>query len=130
MSNSTHSIIDFSLADVQAVLSSLNASGSTGPDSIHPLLLKSRSHAISLPLYVLFNKSLYNMSIPISWKSSNISPIFKKGSHSDPLNYCPITLTSVCSKTMERTVCPESPKMEKINYSLNTNGSYINPMSF
>ena len=42
------------------------------------------------------------MTVPSLWKTSNVSPIYKKGAHSDPLNYRPISLTSVCCKTMER----------------------------
>ena len=99
---SSLSTVDFSIADVEKTLISLDPSSSSGPDMIHPLLLKSCSSAISLPLYLLFHKSLISMSVPSLWKYSSISPIFKKGSHADPLNYRPISLTSICSKTMER----------------------------
>ena len=104
VSASTISSVDFTLSDTIQFLSSLKSAGSMGPDSIHPLLLKSCSNTIAVPLFLLFTKSLHSMSIPSSWKASNISPIFKKGSHSDPLNYRPISLTSVCSKSMERII--------------------------
>ena len=100
----TISNVEFSLSDVKSVLSSLKSAGSMGPDCIHPCLLKSCSSAMALPLYLLFSKSLRIKSIPAPWKTSNISPIFKKGAHSDPLNYRPISLTSVCSKSMERII--------------------------
>jgi hypothetical protein len=35
------------------------------------------------------------------WKSANITPLFKKGDRSAPVNYHPASLTSVCSKVME-----------------------------
>ena len=92
----------FTLSRVRTALASLDPNGSMGPDGFHPVMLKRCSEAISLPLYLLFTKSLTTMSVPQSWKISNIVPIYKKGSHSDPLNYRPISLTSVCSKTMER----------------------------
>ena len=31
-------------------------------------------------------------------------PIFKKGKRSDPLNYCPVSLTSVACKTLEKLI--------------------------
>jgi hypothetical protein len=35
------------------------------------------------------------------WKSANITPLFKKGDRSAPVNYRPVSLTSVCSKMMD-----------------------------
>jgi hypothetical protein len=35
------------------------------------------------------------------WRSANVTPIFKKGAKSDPGNYCPVSLTSVCCKLLE-----------------------------
>ena len=43
----------------------------------------------------------------MEWKTSNITPIFKKGAHSDPLNYRPVSLTSVVCKVVERIVVSE-----------------------
>ena len=37
-----------------------------------------------------------------SWKDATVVPSFKKGSRSDPGNYRPVSLTSVCGKLMER----------------------------
>ena len=101
-SNSTLSTVNFSLSDVRKVLTGLDETGSLGPDLVHPHLLRACSSSVVLPLYFLFNKSLNSMTVPVQWKTSNIIPIFKKGSHSDPLNYRPISLTSVSSKSMER----------------------------
>ena len=106
-----HQICDSSLTDVllnpqivSAAISALNENGSMGPDLIHPLLLKRCHTAFSYPLFLLFRKSISTGIVPNSWKSSNIIPIYKKGSPADPLNYRPISLTSVCSKTLERIV--------------------------
>ena len=43
-------------------------------------------------------------SVPSIWNRSHVIPLFKSGSHSDPLNYRPVSLTSVCCKVMERVV--------------------------
>ena len=42
--------------------------------------------------------------VPVAWKHSTIVPIFKKGSRHVALNYRLISLTSICSKTLERVV--------------------------
>ena len=99
--NQIHSV-QFTINDVDLTLKNLNPSSSMGPDCLHPVLFKSCHASLSLPLYILFTRSLSLMQVPASWKLSHVSPIYKKGPHTDPLNYRPISLTSICSKSMER----------------------------
>ena len=94
----------FSVDDVLRVLLNLDASSAMGSDSIHPCFLKSCSSVLCKPLYLIFNRSLMEGDIPLEWKKSLVVPIFKKGSRYDPLNYRPISLTSVSCKCMERLV--------------------------
>ena len=49
-------------------------------------------------LTLLFQASIKQSIVPTEWKQAHISPIFKKGDRSLPLNYKPISLTCVCSK--------------------------------
>ena len=39
--------------------------------------------------------------VPADWRRANITPIYKKGNKMQPLNYRPVSLTSVVSKVME-----------------------------
>ena len=89
----------FSVEDVERILERLDGSSNMGPDGLHPLLLKSCSDNVAYPLYRIFVASLQSGHLPQMWKSSEVVPIFKKGSRYDPLNYRPISLTSVCCKT-------------------------------
>ena len=95
--------VPLSFSDVHKRLSSLNSGSSMGPDGMHPLLLRSCSF-LSVPLYLIFRKSLLDGVVPVDWKHSRIIPLFKKGSRHVALNYRPISLTSVCCKTLERVV--------------------------
>ena len=97
---------NISLADVETLLSRLDVSSSMGPDGIHPRLLRS-CPAIARPLYLIYSESLSLGSVPLLWKTSEVIPIFKKGVRSDPLNYRPISLTSVCCKTLERAIAEQ-----------------------
>ena len=53
----------------------------------------------------LFKSSYSRSEIPDVWKTAWISPIFKKGSKSDPANYRPVSLTSVACKLLEHILC-------------------------
>ncbi len=50
---------------------------------------------------IIFNKSLESGVVPQDWRDAFITPIFKKGPKSDPGNYRPVSLTSICCKIME-----------------------------
>ena len=71
---------------------------------------------ISLPLALLFNKSMHSSKVPADWKNANVIPIYKKGSKVEPANYRPISLTSVIVKVMERTL-----KERMMNHLLTNN---------
>ena len=89
---------------VRTILQGLDANSAMGPDGIHPQLLKSCASELAYPLCVIFRRSLSEGVVPDLWKESTVIPIFKKGSRNDPLNYRPVSLTSVCCKTMERLI--------------------------
>ena len=84
-------------------LTNLDQNKSAGHDEWHPFFLKHLAEALSLPLSILFNKSLKE-GAHSSWKIAIISSIYKKGKRSDPGNYRPVSLTSVISKIMESIV--------------------------
>jgi len=48
---------------------------------------------------------LFSVSVvPFDWKSAVITPVYKKGEAGKVCNYCPISLTCVPSKIMERVI--------------------------
>ena len=73
----------------------------TGPDSIPSKLLKETALQMAPILTFIFKASINQGKLPSNWKSANIMPIHKKGKRTDPSNYRPISLTSICSKTLE-----------------------------
>ena len=48
--------------------------------------------------------SLAENKIPIEWKRADTVPILKGGNKEDPLNYRPVSLTSVVAKICERLI--------------------------
>jgi len=64
-------------------------------------VLQELENEIAAALVIIFRHSLNTGEIPADWKRANVTPIFKKGSKSDPGNYRPVSLTSVCCKILE-----------------------------
>ena len=83
----------------------LKINSAPGPDMFSPRLLHELQEHISLPLSIIFNKSLLEGEVPLDWKNAYVTPIFKKGSRAVSGNYRPISLTSVICKVMESLLC-------------------------
>ena len=96
--------IDILPSEVHTLLKELDPNSCMGLDGLHPQLLKSCASSLTTPLYMIFRQSLLEGKLPLSWKSSLIVPIFKKGSRHDPKNYRPVSLTSVPCKSLERVI--------------------------
>ena len=50
------------------------------------------------------NRCSESCSIPVQWKTANVTGLCKKGSKKDPLNYRPVSLTCILSKVYEKIV--------------------------
>ena len=59
---------------------------------------------LSPSLTLIFTASLQQGKIPQNWKKALVSPIFKKGDQTNPTNYHPVSLTSICSKLLEHII--------------------------
>ncbi len=55
-------------------------------------------------LQVIFTHSYKTGTLPADWLSANIVAIIKKGNRSTPANYCPVSLTCMCTKIMEHII--------------------------
>ena len=105
--------IDFSVENVRKTLLSLKSSVSVGPDGIPNIVLRKLAHCLCVPLSYIFDASFSVHCLPSDWLQAIITPIFKKGSTSDPNNYRPISLTCTSCRVMERVI-----NSQLINYLL------------
>ena len=100
---------------VKKKLEKLNKYKSSGPDNIHPHVLKEAASSICIPLSMIYGDSLESGETPEDWRTANVTPIFKKGDRNNPANYRPISLTSQVCKVLESIV------REKVIEHLNDN---------
>ena len=94
----------FSEVEVRTALKRINPHQSCGQDRIPGRLLLEGADQVAKQLSDIYNLSLATGTLPVDWKSSNITAIFKKGSKHSPSNYRPISLTSVAVKVLERLI--------------------------
>ncbi|CAC5358720.1 unnamed protein product [Mytilus coruscus] len=87
--------------DVLKKLNKLKTEKSAGPDGLHPKVLYEVRPAICYSLFKIFDKSVKEGKVPDDWKNAIVSPIFKKGKKLSPVNYRPVSLTSVVCKICE-----------------------------
>ena len=99
--------LEFSEKCVYVKLSNLNISKSSGPDDLHPRVLKELASSIASPISIIFNTSVRSRTLPEDWKIGHITAIYKKGKRKLASNYRPVSLTSILCKVLESLI-PES----------------------
>src|SRR3978361_467232 len=94
-----HPLVEFQLAFnfVLDELKAVDTKKGTGPDGMHPLLLKNCADNLAARLTEIFNESLRTGHFPHKWNRSSVSPVFKKGARSKIENYRCIAKFSDCS---------------------------------
>ena len=88
------------------LLQNIDISKSSGPDNVHPKLLKSLSMSANFVKAVtdLFKACASTGTIPKRWKEAHIVSLYKKGNKRDTLNYRLVSLTSILCKLYEELV--------------------------
>ena len=96
--------IKFTTQGIVKILEELKPGKSAGPDNIPIWILKEYAMLIAPVLQVICTQSYQTGILPSDWLTANIVPVYKKGDKSSPTNYRPISLTSICCKTMEHII--------------------------
>ncbi|KAK3105404.1 hypothetical protein FSP39_024449 [Pinctada imbricata] len=89
---------------VLKLLKNFNPHKASGPDNISSRFLRTMATTLSPILTIIFQASLDQGKVPDDWKSAHVTPLFKKGDKAKASNYRPVSLTSVCCKTLEHIV--------------------------
>ena len=89
---------------VAKLFSNIDPSKAHGPDNLLACFLKEVGCEIAPTLALIFQASLDQSTLPEVWKQATVVPVFKKGSHMDPCNFRPISLTCICTKILEHII--------------------------
>ena len=111
--------VSFSTDGILKLIKSLNINKASGPDNISARVLTICAEEIAPILTILFTQSFNSGELPNDWLTVNITPVFKKGDKSNPSNYRPISLTSLCCKLMEHILCHNIMNYLESNHILN-----------
>ena len=111
--------VSFSTDGILKLIKSLNINKASGPDNISARVLTICAEEIAPILMILFTQSFNSGELPNDWLTANITPVFKKGDKSNPSNYSPISLTSLCCKLMEHILCHNIMNYFESNHILN-----------
>ena len=100
--------------DVECEFKHVNARKACGPDGVTGKLLKTCSKQLSGIFTLIFNISLSEHILPLSWKTSEIVPVPKKPCVKELNDLRPVALTSIVCKCLERIVLKEIKKCCKV----------------
>ena len=78
----------------------MNIHKAPGPDGLSARVLKECSSEIAPILTLIYNESLAQGTVPDDWRQANV----KKGEKYNAANYRPVSLTSICCKTLEHII--------------------------
>ena len=95
-------IFNINPSSIFKVIHKLRINSSAGPDGLPQNYFRNTERTITIyPLSIMFRCFIDLHNLPQEWKMSIITPIFKKGSPSDPSNNRPISLTPRCWEILE-----------------------------
>ena len=98
----TDDMLHFSPNDISMAINEIDSYAASGPDEIPAILLKNCKHTMAIPIHLMWQESLSSGAVPTFYKTSHVSPVYKKGSRALAENYRPISLTSHITKIYER----------------------------
>ena len=94
----------FEVGDVGKLLKQVNPYSATGPDYIHPRILKEAADTLPLPLFSLFSELLSTGVLQAAWKEVHVTPTYKSSDRNSFASYRIINLTSIPCKILERLI--------------------------
>jgi len=107
--------LDVSSQNVLRQLQRLEAKTSLSPEQIPALFFKRAAQCLSMPLSIIFRRSLDSSEIPDLYRHAWVVPVHKSGSRIQAGNKRPVSLTAVSCRLLERIICEAMMKNAEEN---------------
>ena len=91
-------------SEIQNILENLQINKAPGHDGVGNIILKNLSQSLPKSLLLLFQTCLNKSSFPNTWKTCQVTPIFKDGDKTSIDCYRPISLLCSLSKVLEKVI--------------------------
>ena len=85
-------------------MESLYITKSTGLDEIPARFIKDGAAVLTAPITFIINQSIVSGTVPDRMKDARVKPLFKKNYPLEVSNYRPVSILSIVSKVLERSV--------------------------
>ena len=82
----------------------LNPTKSTGLDEIPARFIRDGACILKVPICYIVNQSIFSGIVPDDMKVARVKPLYKKNSPLEVGNYRPVSILSIVSKILERSV--------------------------
>lgn len=125
-SHFTLSALFIDIECIESKIKSLDGDKGAGPDGLPPRFVKNCCDSLSLPLYIIFNKSLKSGTFPTYWKIAHVIPIHKSGCKDQCDKYRPISILSCFAKLFESVTYPILYSFLKSQLSIHQHGFIAN----
>ena len=87
--------------EISKLMERIDVRKAMGPDGVSGWILRECREQLVEPIWEIITSSLKEGRVPKEWKRASIVPIYKGGKRTEPLNYRPVSLTSVVGKLCE-----------------------------
>ena len=88
----------------------LNPTKSTGLDEIPARFIRDGACILKVPICFIVNQSIFSGIVPDDMKVARVKPLYKKNSPLEVGNYRPVSILSIVSKILERSVYSQLSK--------------------
>ena len=95
---------EFEISDdsIRTAINAIPSDSAAGPDGIPVILLKQCALELCVPFRLIWAESFETGMVPKFYKSTQVTPLYKKGDRAHAINYRPVALTSHIIKVYER----------------------------
>ena len=96
--------IRISIEEIKKVMKELDERKAIRPDEVSGYILKECRQEMAESIHDIFECSIKTGKVPKKWRRADIMPIYKNGNKEEPLNYRPVSLTSMVCKICEKVI--------------------------